>query len=154
MGTYSLAEVRRIIDLAEQYQLEGRGIIREYLVSEIVEVYNGAGPDSWLPLGRETLTIFMSLFKPVILIHDLDFDRSDGADNTFLEVTARWKRNGRTILDAEYPFWTWKQLIPEYRRERAYWYGVMVLANQAVSGDQARQAWKAAFERNKSKKGN
>lgn len=147
MGTYTLQEVVRICGLVEEYKLQGREIIGKYLKSEIQEIYNGAGPDSWIELGREVLTILMSLFKPAILIHDLDFDNSDGTEETFQKVTDRWKANCRAVLDANYPLLTWKQLMPEYRRERAYWYGVMVLGNKAVSGDSARAAWKAACNR-------
>ncbi len=152
MGTYSLQEAEGICGLVEKYQLEGREILNLYSIEEIVEIYNGAGPDSWPEIGREILTNFMSLFKPVIMIHDLDFDRSDGTETTFQAVTARWKTNCRIIMEAEYPFWSARQLDRQYRRDRAYWLGEMVIANLAISGDSAKKAWQAAFER-KNKKG-
>ncbi len=160
MGTYSLQEVKNICDLAEKYQLDGRDVLKDYSIEEIAEIYNGAGPDSWPELGREVLTNFMSLFKPVILIHDMDFDRSDGTEATFQAVTARWKTNCKLIMNAEYPFWTTRQLDRQYRRNRAYWLGEMVLANLAISGDSAKEAWQAAYDRKKTatnspeKKGN
>lgn len=147
MGTYTLREVKEIADLVEKYQLDGREILEKYLLEEVAEIYNGAGPDSWIELGRELLTVFMSLFKPVIMIHDLDFNESDGAEETFQEVTARWKANSKRIMNTEYPLWTWRQLSRDYRLKRAYWYGVMLLANEAISGDNARAAWQAAFKR-------
>jgi len=151
MGTYTLAEVKKICDLAEKYQLDGRDVLKNYSIEEIAEIYNGAGPDSWPEFGREVLTNFMSLFKPVILIHDLDFDRSDGTEVTFQTVTARWKANCKMIMTAEYPFWTLKQIDKKYRRDRACWLGEMVLANLAISGDSAKEAWQAAYNRNRNK---
>lgn len=150
MGTYTLSEVKTICDLVEKYQLGGRDVLKLYSIEEIAKIYNGAGPDSWPEIGREILTNFMSLFKPVIMIHDLNFDRSDGTEETFQTVTARWKTNCRIIMEAEYPFWTIKQLDRQYRRDRAYWFVEMELANLAISGDSARVAWKAAYNRNKS----
>jgi len=147
MGTYTLSEVSAILDLIEHYQLDGREITRKYLITEIREIYNGAGPDSWIELSREVLTALMSLFKPVIMIHDLDFNESDGTEEKFLVVTARWKANCKRIMDAEYPLWTWRQLDRKYRLQRAYWYGVMLLANKAVSGENAMAAWQAAYNR-------
>jgi len=150
MGTYTLKEVKEIVDLIEKYQLEGRDILKKYLLEEIVEIYNGAGPDSWLEIGREILTVLMRLFKPVIMIHDLDFDNSDGTEEKFQEVTARWIKNSRIVFDAEYPLFTWRWFCsPSYRIERAKWWAIMKTANEAVSGESAMEAWKAACERRK-----
>ncbi len=118
MGTYTLAEIVMICNLLEKYQLHGREIINKYSIDEIREIYNGAGPDSWIELSREILTALMSLFKPVIMIHDLDFNESDGTEEAFQKVTARWKANCKLIMDAEYPLWTLRQLEREYRLTR------------------------------------
>ncbi len=147
MGTYTLKEVKEIADLVVKYKLDGREILEKYLIEEISEIYNGAGPDSWIELAREVLTALMSLFKPVVMIHDMDFNESDGTEATFQVVTARWKANSKRIMNTEYPLWTLKQLSRDYRLKRAYWYGVMLLANEAISGDNARAAWQAAHNR-------
>ncbi len=147
MGTYSLQEVKAICDLVEKYQLDGRDVLKKYSLEEIAGIYNGAGPDSWIELAREVLTSLMSLFKPVIMIHDLDFNESDGAKKTFQEVTDRWIKNCRIVLNAEYPLWTWKMLRPSYRIERAKWWAIMEAGNLAISSDSAFEAWIEAYQR-------
>lgn len=139
-----IAELRR---LCTDYDLDGRQILDGYLNSELLSVYNGAGPDSWHDWSRKTLTDFMTLYKPVVLIHDVQFHESDGTLGTFNKVVADWKRNTRKIFDAEYPLWTWRMLRPSYRAERAYWYSVMQASNLGISGTTACNAWLDAYER-------
>ena len=101
----------------------GREILDRYTDAELSTIYNGAGPDSWKPIARDILTDLMKLFKPEILLHDVQFD------------------------DSEYPLWTWRQLSRRYRIERAYWWGVMQAGNLAVSGGDAFSAWTEAYQR-------
>ena len=115
---------------------------------------NGAGPDSWLPLSRDVLTGIMTLFEPVILIHDVQFDASDGTDKGFQHTVSCWENNTRSVFDANYPLWTLKMLKREYRLRRTYWWGVMKASrgvmkasNLAISSSEAREAWLAAAER-------
>ena len=71
-----MANLNEIADLrqaCEDYQLAGREILDRFTPEEIAAEYNGAGPDSWLPIAREALTAVMELFKPVVLIHDMQF---------------------------------------------------------------------------------
>ena len=130
-----------------RYNLDGREILDRYTDTELSTIYNGAGPDSWKPIARDILTDLMKLFKPEILLHDVQFEESDGTRETFDRVTDLWKRNCRKIFDSEYPLWTWRQLSRRYRIERAYWWGVMQAGNLAVSGDAAFAAWTQANKR-------
>ena len=131
----------------KRYALEGREILDNYTNSEISSIYNGAGPDSWQPIARQILTELMKLFKPEILLHDVQFEESDGTRETFDHVTDLWKRNCRKIFDMEFPLWTWKILKRSYRIERAYWWGVMQAGNLAVSSGAAFSAWTEAYQR-------
>ena len=131
----------------KRYALEGCEILDNYTNSEISSIYNGAGPDSWKPIARQILTELMKLFKPEILLHDVQFEESDGTRETFDHVTDLWKRNCRKIFDTEFPLWTWKILKRSYRIERAYWWGVMQAGNLAVSSGAAFSAWTEAYQR-------
>ena len=146
-NTATLEEIAELRSLCTDYDLDGRQILDGYLNSELTHIYNGAGPDSWHYWSRKTLTDFMTLYKPVVLIHDVQFHESDGTLGTFDKVVADWKRNTRKIFDAEYPLWTWRMLRPSYRAERAYWYSVMQASNLGISGDIAYAAWQDAYER-------
>ena len=90
----------------------------------------------------------MMLYKPVVLIHDVQFEHSDGSEPGFQHTVACWRHNIRVIFDDNYPLWTWRWLLSrEYRLRRAYWWGVMQAATIAISGDEARKAWIDAHNR-------
>lgn len=138
--------LKKLMELCEKYELEGVRTVEKYTLEELARIYNGAGPDSWIPAARDVLTDLMELFEPVVLIHDVQFSESDALHETFERTVDVWKQNCKKIFDAEYPLWTWRQLSASYRRRRAYWYGVMQAGNLAVSTRAAFKAWTAAHK--------
>ena len=136
--------LKKLMELCEKYELEGVRTVEKYTLEELAQIYNGAGPDSWIPAARDVLTDLMELFEPVVLIHDVQFSESDALHETFERTVDVWKQNCKKIFDAEYPLWTWRQLSASYRRRRAYWYGVMQAGNLAISSHAAFKAWTAA----------
>lgn len=136
--------LKKLMELCEKYELEGLRTVEKYTLEELAQIYNGAGPDSWIPAARDVLTALMELFEPVVLIHDVQFSESDALHETFERTVDVWKQNCKKIFDAEYPLWTWRQLSASYRRRRAYWYGVMQAGNLAISSHAAFKAWTAA----------
>ena len=136
--------LEKLMELCEKYELEGLRTVEKYTLEELAQIYNGAGPDSWIPAARDVLTDLMELFEPVVLIHDVQFSESDALHETFERTVDVWKQNCKKIFDAEYPLWTWRQLSASYRRRRAYWYGVMQAGNLAISTHAAFKAWTAA----------
>ena len=145
-----MSEIMEIIVLRQQcadYRLSGREILSRFTLFELAEEYNGAGPDSWQPEAREILTGAMTLFKPAVLIHDIQFAQSDGTDEGFGRTVADWCANTGKIMAAEYPLFTWQIFNRGYRRELAYWTGVRKAADLAVSTQAAKNAWTAAYNR-------
>lgn len=138
--------LKKLMELCEKYELEGVRTVEKYTIEELARIYNGAGPDSWIPAARDVLTDLMELFEPVVLIHDVQFSESDALHETFERTVDVWKQNCKKIFDAEYPLWTWRQLSASYRRRRAYWYGVMQAGNLAISSHAAFKAWTAAHK--------
>lgn len=136
--------LKKLMELCEKYELEGVRTVEKYTLEELARIYNGAGPDSWIPAARDVLTDLMELFEPVVLIHDVQFSESDALHETFERTVDVWKQNCKKIFDAECPLWTWRQLSASYRRRRAYWYGVMQAGNLAISSHAAFKAWTAA----------
>ena len=145
--TATLEEIAELRRLCTDYDLNGRQILDGYLNSELTHIYNGAGPDRWLPLARDVLTSLMMLYQPVVLIHDVQFEHSDGTEAGFQHTVACWRHNIRVIFDDQYPLWTLRMLHREYRLSRAYWWSVMQAATIAISGDEARKAWIDAHNR-------
>ena len=136
-------EIARLREQCLAYDLEGAEILENYTNSALaLDVYNGAGPDSWVPAAREILTNAMSLFAPVVLIHDAQFTESTGSREGFEETVHCWTVNTRKIFDAEFPLWTLKMLKRAYRVERAYWWGVMKASHAAT--ETAFEAYQAA----------
>ena len=145
-----MSEIMEIIVLRQQcedYRLTGREILDRFTLEELAEEYNGAGPDSWLPEAREILTRAMTLFKPAVLIHDIQFAQSDGTDEGFARTVDDWCANTGKIMAAEYPLFTWQIFNRDYRRELAYWTGVRKAADLAISTQAAKYAWGAAYKR-------
>lgn len=141
------SEILDLKDSCERYKLSGREILDKFTPAELAAEYNGAGPDSWIPEAREILTIAMALFKPVVLIHDIQFAQSDGTDEGFARTVSDWRANTRKIMAVEYPLFTWQLFSKSYRLNLAYWTGVMEAANLAISTRAAKDAWIAAHNR-------
>jgi len=142
-----LAEIYLLRQKCTEYQLAGREVLDHFTLEETAKEYNGAGPDSWIPEAREILTKAMALFKPVVLIHDMQFAQSDGTDEGFYRTVENWCENTRKIMASEYPLWTWRLLDKKYRLELAYWSGVRKAADLAISTPAAKEAWIAAHDR-------
>lgn len=86
-STATIEEIAELRRLCTDYDLDGRQILDGYLNSELTHIYNGAGPDSWHDWSRKTLTDFMCLYKPLVLIHDVQFHESDGTLETFKGIS-------------------------------------------------------------------
>ena len=140
-------EIEKLRIKCAEYGLVGREILDRFTLEELAAEYNGAGPDSWIPEARYLLTQAMVLFKPVVLIHDIQFAQSDGTDEGFSKTVDDWCANTKKIMAAEYPVWTWRLLDNNYRRELAYWTGVMKAVNLAISTRAAKEAWIAAHNK-------
>lgn len=141
-------EIARLREQCLAYNLEGVDILSKYTNSALaLDVYNGAGPDSWVPAAREILTKAMSLFAPAVLIHDAQYTESNGSREGFEETVRCWTVNTRKIFDAEFPLWTLKMLKRAYRVERAYWWGVMKTSNAAIATERAFEAYCSAGNR-------
>jgi len=147
----NINDIARLRLLCGQYGLSGREILDAYTDIQLASWYNGAGPDSWLPVARETLTALMTLFKPVVLIHDTQFEFSDGTDEGFARTVADWCANTAKIVDAEYPLSLKFLLDKNYRRQYLYWHGVKKIVDRAIATDAAKEAWLAAHNRREQK---
>ena len=148
-------EIARLREQCLAYDLEGAEILEKYTNSALArDVYNGAGPDSWVPAAREILTKAMSLFSPAVLIHDAQYTESNGSREGFEETVRFWVVNTRKIFDAEFPLWTLKMLKRAYRIERAYWWSIMKASNAAIATETAFEAYCSAANRQKNENGN
>ena len=79
----TIERIQNLRRLCGRYGLEETGILDGYTDMELAAIYNGAGPDSWIPLARDAVTALMELFEPAALIHDTQFHGSDGLRESF-----------------------------------------------------------------------
>ena len=99
----SLKEVKRLSELCEKYELEGREVIHGFSNTQLGSMYNGIGPE-FLPIDvRAKVTEWLALFEPAALIHDCRVGASDGWREGFLASNDEFRRNCLTLADRAYP---------------------------------------------------
>lgn len=72
---------------------------------EFARIYNGCGPDSWPEEMRDIMTWIYRYFKPVMGVHDVEFDQGDGTTASWLITQDHWKKNLSIVLADRFPIW-------------------------------------------------
>ena len=98
----SLKEVKRVTELCEKYELEGRDVIKGYTNTQLGSMYNGIGPEKFPGWLRAVLDALHPSLAPVAFIHDIEWSLSDGTKASFTESNRRFKRNGYKVAKAMY----------------------------------------------------
>ena len=101
----SLKEVKRVTELCEKYELEGRDVIKGYTNTQLGSMYNGIGPEKFPGWLRAVLDALHPSLAPVAFIHDIEWSLSDGSKESFTASNRRFKRNGAKVAKAMYGFW-------------------------------------------------
>ena len=94
----SLKEVKRVTELCEKYELEGRDVIKGYTNTQLGSMYNGIGPEKFPGWLRAVLDALHPSLAPVAFIHDIEWSLSDGTKASFTESNRRFKRNGYKVM--------------------------------------------------------
>lgn len=132
----SLKEVKRVIELCEKYELEGREVIKGYTNTQLGSMCNGIGPEKFPAWLRTVLDALHPSLAPVAFIHDIEWSLSDGTKESFAESNARFKRNGYRVAKAEFGWWNPRRYIVMNHARR---FGNIC---QAFGWD----AWRAPYE--------
>ena len=98
----SLKEVKRVSELCERFQLEGREVIHGYTNTQLGSMYNGIGPEKFPGWLRAVLDAPHPSLAPVAFIHDIEWSLSDGTRASFTESNRRFRRNGAKVAKALY----------------------------------------------------
>ena len=98
----SLQEVKKLCDLAEEYELENREILKKYRNTELASIFNGIGPDAFPEWLRDCITALHPSLAVVAFIHDVEWHESDGTDEKFTESNDRFKTNGYIVAERNY----------------------------------------------------
>ena len=107
----SLKEVKRLKELCEKYELEGRGVLKGYRNVQLASMYNGIGPEKFPAWLRAVLDALHPSLAPVAFIHDIEWSLSDGTRQSFAASNKRFKRNGVKIAKASFGWWRPRRYI-------------------------------------------
>ena len=101
----TLSEIKRLRAICEECELEGREILAKYTDQELVDLFNGIGPESFPQWLRAALDALHPSLAPVAMIHDAEWSESDGRRETFEASNARFRRNGCKVASASFGWW-------------------------------------------------
>ena len=101
----SLKEAKRLSELCEKYELEGREVIHGFSNTQLGSMYNGIGTKKLPGWIRAVIDFLHPSLEPVAFIHDIEWSLSDGTRESFTASNKRFKRNGSRVAKAEYAWY-------------------------------------------------
>ena len=95
----------------ERLRLDGWESVAILPIDALAASYNGTGPEFLPDTIRAKLNKIAKPFLPAVMIHDLDFERSDGSVQAFNEANDRLLENCvRCAIDAR-PWYSWRRYV-------------------------------------------
>ncbi len=73
--------------------------------SRLASICNGFGPDRWSEKAREVMTWIWRNFQEAAMIHDWEYEHSDGLEASCNEADERFYTNCKILLADLYPAW-------------------------------------------------
>jgi len=107
----TLKEVKRLKELCEKYELEGRGVLDGYPNTQLASMYNGIGPERFPGWLRAVLDFIHPSLAPVAFIHDVEWSLSDGTKESFTASNKRFRRNGHKVAKAEFSWYNPRRYV-------------------------------------------
>ena len=107
----SIAEVRHLRQQCEKYQLDGREILAQHTDEELARIYNGIGPETFPDWMRNALDALHPSLRCIALIHDVEWEHSDGTEESFKESNQRFRRNGIKVAKIEFKWYDPRRYI-------------------------------------------
>jgi hypothetical protein len=98
----TLSEVKEMCQLAEDWQLEGREILKKYRNTELASIYNGIGPDAFPEWLRDAISALHPSLAVVAFIHDVEWHESDRSRKKFTESNERFRTNGYIVAKRKF----------------------------------------------------
>jgi|GEM_PF-1345968 len=93
-----LDRIARLVSDVVLYRLATPPCYRGLTLEVLQQIYNGCGPD-WMPeASREVLTRIFTFFEPAFLIHDVEYQYSDGTRDGFQAANRRLYNNCRRLI--------------------------------------------------------
>lgn len=141
MAKQTPEEINALRMRASAADLDGLDFLAACTDEQLAEAYNGIGPD-FLPADvRKKLSLYLDLFAPAALIHDLRYTVSDGTRSGFNFANFEFRGNCYLLAEKRYGVFNW-------RRYRAYFVAETLFA--AVASQAGWIAWTEAHRRRSS----
>ena len=135
----SEAEIDALMTTAVEAGLDGLDFMARFTYEQLAAGYNGCGPEWMLGECRDKLTVYLAVFEPAFLIHDMRTEKSDGSRERFAEANNELLRNCLALADHAYPWYSW-------RRYRAHAAAFAIF--EACDSQLGFVAWRLAAEKN------
>ena len=98
-------EIKSLRKACEDMELENREILAKYTDGQLADIYNGIGPEGFPGWLRKALDALHPSLRPVAMIHDVEWQESDGSRATFDMSNARFRRNGCKVACESFGWW-------------------------------------------------
>ena len=104
-----MASIRELADEAVRLGLDGADAVSAFTDEELATMYNGTGP-AFLPDSiRGALDKAAKPFLPAIMVHDGDFEDSDGTVKSFNAANKRLLVNCIICATDAAPWYSWQR---------------------------------------------
>lgn len=138
MAKQTLEVINALRIRANAAGLDGLDFLATYTDEQIADAYNGIGPAFLADDARDKLSLYLNLFAPAALIHDLRYTVSDGTRSSFNVANFEFRGNCYLLAEKRYGVLNW-------RRYRAYFVAETLFA--AVASQAGWIAWTGAHRR-------
>lgn len=102
---YTIEEIAALRQKCISLNLDGTEKLEKYTDEELQAICNGIGPVAF-PYGVRSVTSSLHpTLEPVAMIHDVEFEESDGLKSTFTAINDRYYTNGITAAEAKYAWY-------------------------------------------------
>ena len=104
-----LEDIIRIRSEVERLQLDGGEKVLIQPIAQLAKIYNGTGP-AFLPESiRGALDKAAKPFLPAVMVHDGDFEDSDGTVKSFNAANKRLLKNCIICATDAAPWYSWRR---------------------------------------------
>ena len=141
---YTVEEIESFQRTAVELGLKYPAGFTEMSASEMVNIINGYGPDSWSDELRNILTWIFRKYPLPAAIHDVRYEFSDGRELTRKAADAEFSANLLIVWHHNYGIWRYVNPMAWLD----YWKINMATALTLEFG---RNAWRNAYRRNQRK---
>ena len=102
---YTLKEIAALRQKCKQLRLRGAWRLDRYSNEELQVICNGIGPEGFPKGIRKFVTSIHPTLEPAGMIHDVEFEESDGMQASFTAANDRYAENGSICAEAAYSWY-------------------------------------------------